>query len=177
MKRKVMVAIIIGSKSDREKIQPCLDVLNGLGISWELSVISSHRHPEKLSDYAQDLVRLKIKVVIAAAGMAAHLPGMLAGYLRDKKVIVIGIALSSKSFPHALDSLFSMTRMPSGVPLVCAGIDEAGVKNAALFTAKILSFSDERLEKRLTEFFVKEGKEKPSIVRSETSISQKGGRK
>ena len=165
---KPLVAVIIGSKSDREKVQPCLDVLNELGVPWECSVISCHRHPSKLGDYLAEVINSKVKVVIAAAGMAAQLPGEVAATLRSAGIPVIGVALSSTNFSNAQDAVLSIIRMPPGVPLVCAGIDEAGAINAALFAANALVQAGELEMSTLLQLYMGMSREKPAEVRCET---------
>lgn len=132
------MAFLIGSKSDEKHIAKALEILRQLHIAYEVSVVSCHRHGDKLDEYLDYMLNSQIRVVIAAAGMAAQLPGVIAAKLKGKQIQVIGVALSSPNFCDAHDALLSMTRMPLGVPLVCAGIDEAGAVNAVLFAATTL---------------------------------------
>ncbi len=162
-----LVAIIIGSDSDRQKMVPCIETLTDLGIPWELSVISCHRHPLELQEYLESLLTSGTKVVIAAAGMAAQLPGVVAARLKNVGISVIGVAFSSENFPNGLDALLSITRMPPGVPLVCAGIDNAGAKNAALFAANILVMSKFVDPKKLILLYKQLKIDKPAQLRSE----------
>jgi 5-(carboxyamino)imidazole ribonucleotide mutase len=129
-----LVGVVIGSKTDTELIQPALDTLKQLGIDYELSVISGHRNPEKIREYGLVAEKRGIKVIIAAAGKAAHLPGILASWTT---LPVIGVPLPSGEL-QGLDALLSIAQMPGGVPVACVGIGKSGAKNAALLAAQIL---------------------------------------
>jgi len=129
-----LVGIVIGSKTDTELIQPALDTLKQLGIDYELSVISGHRNPEKLKEYGLEAEKRGLKVIIAAAGRAAHLPGILASWTI---LPVIGIPLPTSEL-KGIDALLSISQMPGGVPVACMGIGQSGAKNAALLAAQIL---------------------------------------
>ena len=129
-----LVGVIIGSKTDTELIQPALDTFKQLGIDYELSVISAHRNPEKIREYGLEAEKRGLKVIIAAAGYAAHLPGVLASWTT---LPVIGIPLPTSEL-KGIDSLLSISQMPGGVPVACMGVGQSGAKNAALLTAQIL---------------------------------------
>jgi len=129
-----LVGIVIGSKTDTELIQPALDTLKQLGIDYELSVISAHRNPEKLRRYGLEAEKRGLKVIIAAAGRAAHLPGILASWTT---LPVIGVPLPTSEL-KGIDALLSISQMPGGVPVACMGIGASGAKNAALLAAQIL---------------------------------------
>jgi len=129
-----LVGIVIGSKTDSELIQPALDMLKQLGIEYELSVISAHRNPEKVRRYGLDTEKKGLKVIIAAAGYAAHLPGVIASWTT---LPVIGVPLPTSEL-KGVDALLSITQMPGGVPVACVGIGKSGAKNAALLAAQIL---------------------------------------
>jgi len=129
-----LVGVVIGSKTDTELIQPALDTLKQLGIDYELSVISAHRNPEKLRGYGLEAEKRGLKVIIAAAGRAAHLPGVLASWTT---LPVIGVPLPTSEL-KAIDALLSISQMPGGVPVACMGIGKSGAKNAALLAAQIL---------------------------------------
>jgi 5-(carboxyamino)imidazole ribonucleotide mutase len=129
-----LVAIIMGSKSDTETLQPALDILKQLGIEHEVSIISAHRTPEKARQYALTARERGIEVIIAAAGMAAHLPGVLASWTT---LPVIGVPLAGSELKGA-DALYSIVQMPAGIPVACMAIGSAGVKNAAFLAAEIL---------------------------------------
>jgi 5-(carboxyamino)imidazole ribonucleotide mutase len=129
-----LVGVVIGSKTDTELIQPALDMLKQLGIDYELSVISAHRSPEKVREYGLNAEKRGLKVIIAAAGKAAHLPGVMAGWTT---LPVIGVPLPSGEL-EGVDALLSISQMPGGVPVACMGVGKSGVKNAALLAAQIL---------------------------------------
>jgi 5-(carboxyamino)imidazole ribonucleotide mutase len=129
-----LVGVVIGSKTDTELIQPALDTLKQFGIDYELSVISAHRNPEKLREYGLEAEKRGLKVIIAAAGRAAHLPGVLASWTT---LPVIGIPLPTSEL-KGIDALLSISQMPGGVPVACMGIGQSGAKNAALLAAQIL---------------------------------------
>jgi len=129
-----LVGIVIGSKTDTELIQPALDLLKQLGVDYELSVISAHRNPEKVREYGLEAEKRGLKVIIAAAGYAAHLPGVLASWTT---LPVIGVPLPTSEL-KGIDALLSISQMPGGVPVACMGIGKSGAKNAALLAAQIL---------------------------------------
>jgi 5-(carboxyamino)imidazole ribonucleotide mutase len=130
-----LVGVVIGSKTDTELIQPALDMLKQLGIDYELSVISAHRNPEKVREYGLGAEKRGLKAIIAAAGKAAHLPGVIASWTT---LPVIGVPLPSGEL-EGVDALLSISQMPGGVPVACMGVGKSGAKNAALFAAQILS--------------------------------------
>ena len=129
-----LVGVVIGSKTDTELIRPALDTLKQLDIDNEFSVISAHRNPEKLREYGLEAEKRGLKVIIAAAGYAAHLPGVLASWTT---LPVIGVPLPTSEL-KGIDSLLSISQMPGGVPVACMGIGQSGAKNAALLAAQIL---------------------------------------
>jgi len=129
-----LVGIVIGSKRDIELIQPALDMLKQLDVDYEFSVISAHRNPEKLREYGLEAEKRGLKVIIAAAGYAAHLPGVLASWTT---LPVIGVPLPTSEF-KGIDALLSISQMPGGVPVACMGVGASGAKNAALLAAQIL---------------------------------------
>ncbi len=129
-----LVGIVIGSKTDRDIIKSTTNMLEQLDINYELSVISGHRNPDKLRKYGLEAEKRGFEVIIAAAGKAAHLPGILASWTT---LPVIGIPLAIGEL-NGIDSLFSIVQMPSGVPVACVGIGASGAKNAALLAAQIL---------------------------------------
>ena len=128
------VGVVMGSKSDTEAVQPALDVLAQLGIDYEVSVISAHRTPEKARQYGQAARGRGIEVIIAAAGGAAHLPGVLAGWTT---LPVIGVPLASSEL-KGVDALYSIVQMPAGIPVASVAIGTAGARNAAYLAAEIL---------------------------------------
>ena len=130
-----LVAVVMGSKSDTEAMQPTLDVLSELGIDYEVSVISAHRNPEKAREYGLAARERGIEVIIAAAGGAAHLPGVLASWTT---LPVIGVPLASSEL-KGVDALYSIVQMPAGIPVASVAIGTPGARNAAYLAAEILS--------------------------------------
>jgi 5-(carboxyamino)imidazole ribonucleotide mutase len=124
----------MGSKSDTEVVQLTLDVLEELGIDYEISVISAHRTPEKARQYAQEARGRGIEIMIAAAGAAAHLPGVLASWTT---LPVIGVPLAGSEL-KGVDSLYSIVQMPAGIPVATVAVGAAGARNAAYLAAEIL---------------------------------------
>ena len=129
-----LVAIVIGSKTDEPLIQPALDIMKELGIEYEFSILSAHRNPDRVREYASKVRERGIEVIIAAAGAAAHLPGVLASWTT---LPVIGVPLPTSEL-KGIDSLYSIVQMPAGVPVACVGIGTSGAKNSALLAAQIL---------------------------------------
>ena len=129
-----LVGVVMGSKSDNEALQPALEVLTQLDIEHEVNVISAHRTPEKARQYALSARDRGIEVIIAAAGAAAHLPGVLASWTT---LPVIGVPLSGSEL-KGIDALYSIVQMPAGIPVACMAIGSAGAKNAAYLAAEIL---------------------------------------
>jgi 5-(carboxyamino)imidazole ribonucleotide mutase len=128
------VGILVGSESDRERMQAALDELDARGIDWELEVRSAHRDPDAVGEYAKSARGRGVRVLICGAGLAAALPGAVAAHT---DLPVIGVPLrSSKSVLDGLDALLSIVQMPPGVPVACVGVDNA--KNAAVLAARIL---------------------------------------
>jgi 5-(carboxyamino)imidazole ribonucleotide mutase len=130
-----LVGVLVGSESDREAMQPALDELDARSISYEFKVLSAHRDPQAVADYASSAARRGLRVLIAGAGMAAALPGVVAA---QTELPVIGVPLrSEKSALGGLDALLSIAQMPPGVPVACVSID--GGRNAAVLAARILA--------------------------------------
>ncbi|MGP6189160.1 MAG: 5-(carboxyamino)imidazole ribonucleotide mutase [Vulcanimicrobiaceae bacterium] len=140
-----LVGIIMGSVSDRETMQAAATTLQELGISYEMRVVSAHRTPDLLFDYASTAEARGIKVIIAGAGGAAHLPGMTAS---KTQLPVVGVPVRSAAL-NGLDSLLSIAQMPAGVPVATMAIGNA--TNAALFAARILALADAELARKLRE--------------------------
>jgi 5-(carboxyamino)imidazole ribonucleotide mutase len=130
-----LVAVVMGSKSDAETVQPCLEMLKKLGIEHEVHVISAHRTPEKARQFGQEAKGQGIEVIIAAAGGAAHLPGVLASWTT---LPVIGIPIDSTDL-KGVDALYSIVQMPGGIPVAAVAIGAPGAKNAAVLAAEILA--------------------------------------
>ncbi len=141
----VQVGIIMGSRSDWETMRHAADTLQALGVAHECKVVSAHRTPQRLYDYATGAVGRGLKVIIAGAGGAAHLPGMTASMTR---LPVLGVPVESKAL-KGMDSLLSIVQMPGGVPVGTLAIGKPGAINAALFAASILATTDEALAQRL----------------------------
>jgi 5-(carboxyamino)imidazole ribonucleotide mutase len=130
-----LVGILIGSESDRERIEAAVEELNARGISHEIRVLSAHRDPRAVAEYASTAALRGVRVIIAGAGMAAALPGVVAAYT---ELPVIGVPLtSSRSALGGLDSILSIVQMPPGVPVACVALD--GARNAAILAARILA--------------------------------------
>ncbi|HUF06459.1 MAG TPA: 5-(carboxyamino)imidazole ribonucleotide mutase [Candidatus Binatia bacterium] len=139
------VAVVCGSRSDLPALRGCFDVLDDYGIGWEASVISAHRQPEALHAYVTEAEASGVRLFIGAAGLAAHLPGVLASLTARP---VIGIPLDGGSLGGA-DALYAVVQMPPGVPVATVAIGGAGAKNAAHLAARILALSDEGLADRV----------------------------
>lgn len=138
---KPLVGVIMGSTSDLETMQKAIDILEELGIPHEKKVVSAHRTPEYMVEYAKQARERGLKVIIAGAGGAAHLPGMVASCTN---LPVIGVPVQSKAL-SGLDSLLSIVQMPAGVPVATMAIGVAGAANAGLYAARILAAEDESL--------------------------------
>jgi 5-(carboxyamino)imidazole ribonucleotide mutase len=142
------VAIIMGSRSDWPVLRFAAEMLDGLGVAYEAKVVSAHRTPERMYEFARGAKAAGFKVIIAGAGGAAHLPGMTAS-LTD--LPVLGVPIESKAL-KGMDSLLSIVQMPGGIPVGTLAIGEAGAKNAGLMAARILALSDADLAGRVAAF-------------------------
>ena len=138
-----LVAVVMGSKSDAKALQPTLDALKKLGIDYEVSVISAHRTPERARQFGLAARSRGIEVIIAAAGGAAHLPGVLASWTT---LPVIGVPLATSEL-GGVDALYSIVQMPVGIPVASVAIGTAGAKNAAYLAAEILSLKYDGIRK------------------------------
>ena len=141
-----LVAIIMGSQSDWETMKFSEEILIKLNIPFTTKIISAHRTPDRMNDFAKNARENSIQIVIAGAGGAAHLPGMVASHT---KLPVIGVPIQSSSL-NGLDSLLSIVQMPGGVPVATMSIGKAGAINAAVYAAKILSLSNKEIDTKLT---------------------------
>ncbi len=141
------VSLIIGSASDADTIQGARDVLKDLNIGYEIRVLSAHRTPEALREHVAGFSARGVRVVIAAAGMSAHLAGVLAA---ETDLPVLGVPVASGAL-QGIDALLSTSQMPPGVPVACFGIGKAGAKNAAHYAARILALSDADIAARMAE--------------------------
>ena len=156
-KIKPSVAIIMGSQSDWETMKFSQDILIKLNIPFVTKIISAHRTPDRMNDFAKKAKERSIQVIIAGAGGAAHLPGMVASHT---DIPVIGVPIKSSAL-NGLDSLLSIVQMPSGVPVATMSIGKAGAINAAVYAAKILSLLDNEINSKLTDWLSSETKKVP----------------
>jgi 5-(carboxyamino)imidazole ribonucleotide mutase len=147
MNTQPKVAIIMGSKSDLHIMQDAADVLKELGVNYEITVVSAHRTPDRMFSYARAAADRGIKVIIAGAGGAAHLPGMVASLTH---LPVIGVPVKSSNSIDGWDSILSILQMPNGIPVATVALNAA--KNAGILAAQILSTADEYLVKNLIDF-------------------------
>jgi 5-(carboxyamino)imidazole ribonucleotide mutase len=142
------VGIIMGSRSDWDTMRHASDMLERLGVTHEVRVVSAHRTPDLLYEYAEGAVERGLKVIVAGAGGAAHLPGMTAAKTR---LPVFGVPVESKAL-KGMDSLLSIAQMPGGVPVGCMAIGKAGATNAALLAAAVVALGDEHVAAALEAF-------------------------
>ena len=147
-KSSALVAVIMGSKSDWETMRQSVELLDDLGVPNEHKVLSAHRTPDATADFARTAAERGLRVIIAAAGGAAHLAGVIAAYTW---LPVLGVPMQSQAL-HGLDSLLSMAQMPAGVPVGTLAIGASGAKNAALLAASIVALHDEKIRKNLETF-------------------------
>lgn len=145
-KGKKKIAIIMGSISDEPIMKKASDTLKGFGVGYEIHILSAHRMPNKTREFASSISKSDISIVIAGAGKAAHLPGVIASYTT---VPVIGVPIKTSDL-GGMDSLLSIVQMPSGVPVACVAIN--GAKNAALLAIEILALSDRDINEKLQKF-------------------------
>lgn len=145
--KKGMVGIIMGSKSDLPVMEGAVEMLEYLGVPYEIDIISAHRTPELMMDYAKNAHKRGIKVIIAGAGGAAHLPGMTASMT---PLPVIGVPVKSSNSIDGWDSVLSILQMPNGIPVATVALN--GAKNAGILAAKIMATSDDELLQRLMDY-------------------------
>ena len=145
MVSRPLVGIIMGSQSDWPTLKAAADMLDALGVAHETRIVSAHRTPDRMADYAKGAGARGLKAIIAGAGGAAHLPGMVASMTT---LPVLGVPVESRAL-KGLDSLLSIAQMPGGVPVATFAIGEAGARNAALHAAAILGLSDPAVKKKL----------------------------
>jgi 5-(carboxyamino)imidazole ribonucleotide mutase len=141
------VGIIMGSKSDLPVMQEAADILKDLGVAFEINVVSAHRTPKRMFDYAENASKRGLKVIIAGAGGAAHLPGMVASITH---LPVIGVPVKSSNSLDGWDSILSILQMPNGIPVATVALNAA--KNAGLLAAQILGTSDENIASKLIQY-------------------------
>jgi len=149
---KPLVGLIMGSQSDWPTLKTAADVLAQLDVPFESKIVSAHRTPDRMATYAKGAAGRGLKVIIAAAGGAAHLPGMTAAMTT---LPVLGVPVESKAL-HGIDSLLSIVQMPGGVPVATFAIGESGARNAALHAAAILALGDSGLAMRLQKWRAKQ---------------------
>ena len=143
-----LVAVVMGSKSDETVVQPAMDALTALGIDHEVSVISAHRTPEKARQFGLSARERGIEVIIAAAGRAAHLPGVLASWTT---LPVIGVPIGGGEL-DGVDALYSIVQMPAGIPVACVAVGSAGAKNAAYLAAQILGLKHDAIRQAYEDY-------------------------
>jgi 5-(carboxyamino)imidazole ribonucleotide mutase len=145
MMAEPLVAIVMGSQSDWATMKHAADTLDALGVEYEARIVSAHRTPERMVDFAQTAKHAGFKIIIAGAGGAAHLPGMIAAFTT---LPVFGVPMKTRALGGE-DSLLSIVQMPAGIPVGTLAIGEAGATNAALLAAAVLALSDDELDARL----------------------------
>jgi len=143
---EIKVGVVMGSDSDLPIMQQCAEALEKFGIGWEMVISSAHRHPEKTARYARGAAAAGLKVIIAGAGGAAHLPGVIASMTI---LPVIGVPIAIEPL-HGVDSLYSIVQMPQGVPVATVSVN--GAYNAGLLAAQILAVSDDELQEKLNSY-------------------------
>ena len=146
--RQPRIGVVMGSQSDWQTLESAAEILERLGIDHEVRVVSAHRTPDLLFDYASRAAQRGLKAIIAGAGGAAHLPGMLAA---KTAVPVLGVPVQSHAL-NGIDSLLSIVQMPAGVPVATFAIGKAGATNAALFAAAILALEDSKVASALAKY-------------------------
>ena len=154
------VAIIMGSRSDWPVLRHAAETLEGLGVGYQAKVVSAHRTPERMYAFAKGAKASGVRVIIAGAGGAAHLPGMTASLT---ELPVLGVPIETKAL-KGMDSLLSIVQMPAGIPVGTLAIGEAGARNAALMAARILALSDADLAQRVAAFSAKQTASIPETV-------------
>ena len=152
--RSRKVSIIMGSQSDFKTMKLCLKILKDLKIKFETKIISAHRTPNRMYEYAKSAEKNNIAVIIAGAGGSAHLPGMISALTL---IPVLGVPIESKKL-KGLDSLLSIAQMPKGIPVGTLAIGEDGAINSALLAASIISISDKRIKKNLEKWRISQSK-------------------
>jgi phosphoribosylaminoimidazole carboxylase PurE protein len=163
-KKTTSVAVVMGSDSDMDIMNSCIEQLKYFDIEPLVRIISAHRTPEIAAEFAEIAAKNGIKVIIAGAGMAAHLAGALAA---RTTLPVIGVPLISSSGLEGIDALLSTVQMPPGVPVATMAIGKAGAKNAAIFAVQILALTDKKLQKRIAKF---KKAQKEKIIEKNSSL-------
>ena len=148
IEKNIQVCVVMGSQSDWEIMQVACDLLEKLDVSYEKKIVSAHRTPDRLYEYANSLRRRKIKVVIAGAGGAAHLPGMIAS---KTDIPVIGVPINATDL-RGVDSLYSIVQMPKGYPVATMAIGSPGAFNAAIFAIQVLAVTDKVIGQKIRDW-------------------------
>ena len=164
--KNLKVSIVMGSQSDYKTMRLAEKTLKKIGVSFETKIISAHRTPNRMYDYAKNAEKNMISVIIAGAGGSAHLPGMIASLTT---IPVIGVPIESKKL-RGLDSLLSIAQMPKGIPVGTVAIGEDGAINAALLAASIISLSNEKLKKNLNKWRIKQSS---SVKKNQNKLNVK----
>jgi len=170
---EIKVGIVMGSDSDLPIMKKCAEALDHFGIEWEMVVSSAHRHPEKTARYARGAADAGLKVIVAGAGGAAHLPGVLASMTL---LPVIGVPIAIEPL-HGIDSLHSIVQMPQGIPVATVSIN--GAYNAGLLAVQILALSDQKLMNRLNSYrqsLAAKVEEKDSALREQNARNRRAGK-
>jgi phosphoribosylaminoimidazole carboxylase PurE protein len=149
------VAVVMGSDSDLPTMQSCIDQLKAFGIDPIVRIISAHRTPDVSADFAGNAAKNGIKVIIAAAGMAAHLAGAMAA---KSHLPIIGVPMQASTGPNGMDALLSTVQMPPGVPVATVAIGKAGAKNAAILAVQMLAIGDKDMEAKIIAFRAEQSK-------------------
>ena len=145
---KIQVGLIMGSQSDWSTMKEAADILSELGVAYETKIVSAHRTPDRLWEYGKSAEQRGLKVIIAGAGGAAHLPGMIAS---KTNLPVVGVPVATTSL-NGIDSLYSILQMPRGYPVATMAIGAQGAKNSGLLAAQIIALSDAKLNKSLSDW-------------------------
>ena len=148
IEKNIQVSVVMGSQSDWEIMQVACDLLETLDVSYEKKIVSAHRTPDRLYEYANSLRKRKIKVVIAGAGGAAHLPGMIAS---KTDIPVIGVPINATDL-RGVDSLYSIVQMPKGYPVATMAIGSPGAFNAAIFAIQVLAVTDKVIGQKIKDW-------------------------
>ena len=148
IEKNIQVSVVMGSQSDWEIMQVACDLLEKLDVSYEKKIVSAHRTPDRMYEYANSLRKRKIKVVIAGAGGAAHLPGMIAS---KTDIPVIGVPINATDL-RGVDSLYSIVQMPKGYPVATMAIGSPGAFNAAIFAIQVLAITDEVIGQKIRDW-------------------------
>ncbi len=148
VEKGIQISVVMGSQSDWQTMQEACDLLEKLDVSFEKKIVSAHRTPDRLYDYANSLRKRRVKVVIAGAGGAAHLPGMIAS---KTNIPVIGVPISATAL-RGVDSLYSIVQMPRGYPVATMAIGAPGAFNAAIFAIQILALSDKIISQKIQDW-------------------------